>query len=61
VFVSQVSKRIRESDLIRKAYHALLRSLDNKNCNFEELEDIYMMDVDISNEEDELVEGVIES
>jgi len=59
VFVSQVSKRLKESDLIRKAYHALLRSLDNKDCNFEESEDIGMMDVDSTNEEEEVVEGVL--
>jgi len=37
----------------------LLRSLDNKDCNFEESEDIGMMDVDSTNEEEEVVEGVL--
>jgi len=60
-FLFYKSKRLRESDLIRKAYHALLRSMDNKNCSFEESEDIVMMDVDSTNEEEEMVEGVIES
>jgi len=38
VFVAQVSKRLRESDLIRKAYHALLRSMDTKS-SYDESED----------------------
>jgi len=35
--------------------------LDNKNCHFEESEDMNMMDVDITNEEEQLVEGIFES
>jgi len=30
--VSQVSKWLRESDLISKAYSALMRTMDNNNC-----------------------------
>jgi len=35
--------------------------MDNTNCNFVESEDIDMMDVDITNDKEEMVEGVIES
>jgi len=38
VFVSQVSKWLRESDLIHKAYSALMRTMGNNNC-VESLED----------------------
>jgi len=31
VFVSQLSKRLQESDLIQKAYAALMHTLDNNN------------------------------
>ena len=31
VFVSQVSKRLQESDLIQKAYAALMCTMDNNN------------------------------
>jgi len=31
VFVSQFSNHLRETDLIRKVYHYLLRTLDNNN------------------------------
>jgi len=40
VFISQVGKRLRESDLIRKAYNALSRTLNHENTQFVEMEDI---------------------
>jgi len=38
--VSQVSKRLRESDLIHKAYNALARTLETENTEFVEMEDV---------------------
>ena len=35
--------------------------MDNKNCSYDESEDIDMMDVDITNEHDAVEEGIIES
>jgi len=51
VFVSQVSKRLRETDLIRKAYKALMRTLDTNNSVLEEAEDNVMDNMDIDNED----------
>jgi hypothetical protein len=61
VFVSQVSKRLRETDLIRKAYQALLRTSDNSQYGFVESEDMDMQDVDVATEADVLEEKEIES
>jgi len=64
VFVSQVSKRLRESDLIRKGYNALMRTLENNSCELEEEENEVMdevnMDVDYADEE-VVDENIIES
>ena len=49
VFVSQVSKWLRESDLICKAYSALMRTMENNNC-IESLED----DMDVIEVPDDL-------
>jgi len=42
---------LRESDLIRKGYNALMRTLKNKNCGLEEVDEENMglvdMDVDV--------------
>ncbi len=55
VFVSQVSKWLRESDLICKAYSALMRTMENNNC-IESLEDD--MDViEVPDDEDILEDG----
>ena len=63
VFVSQVSKRLRESDLIRKGYNALMRTLENKNCGLEEVdeENTGVVDMDIDVEEDDIDDNAIES
>jgi len=45
VFVSQVGKRFRESDLIRKAYHALAHTTDKNYSQFVEMEDMNMFEL----------------
>jgi len=63
VFVFPVSKRLRENDSIRKAYHALMRTLENNNCGLEEEdeEDMDLFDMNVENGEDVVDENVIES
>jgi len=50
VFVSQVSKRLRESDLIRKAYYALVHTIDNNQSQYVEMEDTIFLENDDDNE-----------
>jgi len=38
-----------------------VEDFDNNSCKFVETEDIVMLDIAITNEDDELEEGVIES
>jgi len=42
--VSQVSKRLRESDLIHKAYNALARTVETENTEFVEMEDVEILE-----------------
>jgi len=51
VFVAQVSKRLREMDLIRKAYNELTRTLQNNDPDCMESVDMIMFDHDMENEE----------
>jgi len=62
VFVSQVSKRLRETDLIRKAFNALSRTLDQENTEFVEMEDINMLDAEeMDDDEVDIEENAIHS
>jgi len=51
VFVSQVSKRLRESDLIRKAYAALMQTMDNTNVQEDKDVEIILMQPMSDNED----------
>jgi len=60
--VSQVSKRLRESDLIHKAYNPLARTLETENTKFVEMEDAEMFESeDTDDEEIENDDDLIES
>jgi len=61
VFVSQVSKRLRETDLIRKPYKALMRTLDTNNSVSEEAEDNVMDIMDTDNEHNIIEDNEIQS
>ena len=62
VFVSQVSKRLRESDLIRKAYNALSRTLNHENSQFVEMEDMDVFEAEEIDDEDiGIEEDIIQS
>ena len=52
VFVAQVSKRLRETDLIRKAYNALTRTLQNNDSNTMDSEDMVVDYNDTENDEE---------
>ena len=43
---------MRETDLIRKAYHTLTRTLQNNNSDFMESEDMVVDDIDMENDEE---------
>jgi len=61
VFVSQVSKRLRETDLIRKAYNALQRTLDTNKSVTVEADDNVMDNMDIENEDNTVEDNEIQS
>jgi len=50
--VSQVSKRLRESDLIHKAYNALSRTLNQESTEFVEMEDTVMLEKEDNDDEE---------
>ena len=61
VFVSQVSKRLRESDLLKKGYNALMMTLEHNKCDFDEVneeEDNSVDDMDVDVEENEDLEEI---
>jgi len=59
--VSQVSKRLRETDLIRKAYNALQRTLDTNKSVTVEADDNVMDNMDIENEDNTVEDNEIQS
>ena len=63
IFVSQVSHRLRESDLIRKGYNALMRTMENKNCGLEEVdeENMDLVDMDVDVEDNDIDDNEIDS
>jgi len=51
VFVSQVSKRLRETDLIQKAFYALTRSIQSNDGEFQESIDMDCFESNIDHED----------
>jgi len=47
MFVTHVSKWLRKTDVVTKAYHALMRTLYNNKFDFLEDEDMDMLDIDL--------------
>jgi len=61
VFVFQVSKHLRKTDQIRKAYHALSRTFNNNNSETLEGKNMDMLHIGIANKQDVFGEKLIES